>query len=155
MRNGADVYARAAYADWLLDGRRYAEVLILLPAADGDADALLLRRAIALRRLGAAQAASAAGALQARFAAARERGDTTHLREEGRFELDVRGDAAAALKLAQANWARQKEPADAVLLARAAAAAGHREAAAPLRRLVRDTGWVDVRLAAADRSLQP
>jgi len=155
MRNGADVYARAAYADWLLDGRRYAEVLILLPAADSDADALLLRRAIALRRLGDAQAASAAGALQARFAAARERGDTTHLREEGRFELDVRGDAAAALKLAQANWARQKEPADAVLLARAAAAAGNREAAAPLRQLVRDTGWADVRLAAADRSLQP
>ena len=155
MRAGADVYARAAYADWLLDGRRYAEVLILLPAADSDADALLLRRAIALHRLRDPQAASAAGALQARFDAAHARGDTTHAREEGRFALDVRGDAGAALKLAQANWARQKEPADAVLLARAAAAAGNREAAEPLRRLVHETGWADVRLAAADRSLQP
>jgi hypothetical protein len=151
----ADVYSRAAYADWLLDRRRHAEVLTLLATGDTDADALLLRRAIAQQRLNDVGAATSAAALQARFDAARERGDASHAREEARFLLDVRGDAVAALPFAQANWARQKEPADAVLLARVAVAAKHPEALAPLRALVQETGWTDVRLAQALRERPP
>jgi len=155
LGGGGDVYARAAHADWLLDRHREAEVLKQLLPIDDEIDALLLRRAIALHRLHDPAAPAAAQALQARFDAALQRGETTHAREQARLALDIQGRAAPALALAQANWAQQKEPADALLLLRAALAAGQPEAAEPVRRLVRQTGWSDVRLAALDRSLQP
>lgn len=155
LAGGGDIYARAAHADWLLDRHREAEVLKHLLPIDDEIDALLLRRAIALHRLHDPAAPAAAQTLQARFDAAMQRGETTHAREQARLALDVQGRAAAALVLAQANWAQQKEPADALLLLRAALAAGQPDAAEPVRRLVRQRGWSDVRLAALDRSLQP
>jgi hypothetical protein len=152
----ADVYTLAAYADWLLDRGRHREVLSLTQApADStlstdspgrDADALLLRRAIALHRLRDPQAAAAAMAMQARLAAARQRGESLHAREEARLALDVLGQPARALRLAQDNWSHQKEPADAVLLWRAARAAGQPAAADPLRAWASNPGRVDVRL---------
>ncbi|HET7793752.1 MAG TPA: hypothetical protein VFL64_10250 [Rhizobacter sp.] len=143
-----EVYALAAYADWLLAHARPAEVITLLAGRE-EADALLLRLAIAYRQhLGPRdpRAAAATARLTERFEAAALRGDSLHAREQARYELDLRGDPAAALRHAQANWAQQKEPADALLLARAAHAAGQPQAAEPVRRLVRDTGWQDVRL---------
>jgi hypothetical protein len=83
--------------------------------------------------------------MKARLAAARLRGEV-HAREEARLALDALNEPARALALAIENWAQQKEPADAVLLARAAAAAGQPEAAEPVRALVRAAGWSDVRL---------
>ena len=74
----ADVYTLAARADWLLERGRDREALALLPARDDDADALRLRRAIALHRLHDPQAAVLTADLLARFAAARERGETGH-----------------------------------------------------------------------------
>lgn len=144
-----DVYARAAHADWLLDRGRAREVLALVAdgPADADADALLLRRAIALQRLGDPAAAVAGRLLQARFEAARQRGENLHAREEARLALEVHGDAPRALTLALAQWALQKEPADAVLLWRAAQAAGQPAAAAVLRGWVPDPAAADVRLA--------
>jgi hypothetical protein len=62
--------------------------------------------------------------LAARFDATRRRGDTVHRREEARYALEVENDPARALGLARANFAVQKEPADARLLADAARAAG-------------------------------
>lgn len=61
--------------------------------------------------------------LQARFAAARARGDRVHLREEARFVLEVSKDARGALALALENWGVQKEPADARIALEAAVAA--------------------------------
>lgn len=147
LARGGDVYAVAAYADWLLDRGRHADVLALLKLRDEDADALLLRRAIAGKRLGSAQAAADAATLHARFDAARQRGENFHQREQARLALDLDGDAPRALELALANWQRQKEPADAVLLHRAALAAGQPAAAAPVQQL-RAAGWADVRLTA-------
>ena len=85
--------------------------------------------------------------MQARFDAARQRGESLHAREEARLALDVLGQPARALQLAQDNWARQKEPADAVLLWRAARAAGQPAAADPLRAWAPNPGRIDVRLA--------
>lgn len=164
---GADVYARAAFADWLLQRGRSNEVLTLLGAGaasaglkldardDEQADALLLRRAIALTQLRHAQAPAAAALLQARFAAARQRGESFHAREEARLALDVFAQAQEALALAQANWAQQKEPADALLLARAAAAVGGARGSEAARQLAREAPWADVRLAAAIAGGQP
>ncbi|WP_036244832.1 hypothetical protein [Massilia sp. BSC265] len=128
-----DTYLLAAYADFLLERGRAQDVLRLLGTRT-QADALLLRHALALSALGSPEAKRQVAALAARFEAARRRGDTVHRREEARFALELAGDPAEAARLAKLNWAVQKEPADVRILARAAAASGDAEAA----RLVRD-----------------
>lgn len=142
-----DSYLLAAYADFLLDQRRAPEVVALLKNKT-RADALLLRYALALKAAGSPEAARHTGALRSRFDAAMLRADTVHQREQARFELGLRNDPAAAVRLAKLNWAVQKEPADLRILTEAAAASGDAEAA----KLVRD--W----LAASrieDRTLGP
>lgn len=125
-----DVYLRAAHADFLLDQGRPRDVLRRL-ADGGRADVLLLRLALAARAAGDARAAAWSDELSARFAAARARGDRTHEKEEARFLLALKGDAAGALVLAQRNYALQREPADARILLEAALAARQPQAAAP------------------------
>lgn len=126
-----DVYLQAAYADFLLDRGRAAEVLTLLQDA-GRADVLLLRLALAAHAVGDARAPRLAEELAARFDAARRRGDSTHEKEESRFLLALQGNTARALVLAQHNWAVQREPADARVLLEAALAARDAAAAAPV-----------------------
>ena len=124
------VYTRSAYADFLLDRNRTREVREVLGEAT-QADALLLRAAIAARRDMNPDAGSLADNLDERFAEARERGDTTHLREQARFALDVRLEPGIAADLASKNFAIQREPADAQLLIDAAFAADRRTVAQP------------------------
>ena len=131
-----DAYATAAFADFLLDERRPAEVLILI-AADTPADPLLLRYALAARAAHAPDAADTTRRLSERFDASRARGDRVHLREEAIFVLRVRGDPAGALALARENWKIQKEPLDARIALEAA-----RDARDPAA--VRDVlAWLD------------
>jgi len=146
-----DVYTLAAYADWLLDRGRHAEVIPLLAGRE-DADALLLRLAIAHRRNHDPLAETAIATLAARFETAALRGDRSHGREQARFELELKDKPAAALVSAQANWAVQKEPADALVLVRAAHAAGQAQAAEPVWRLMRETGLQDARLTAVAKA---
>lgn len=143
----SDVYLLAAYADFLLDRGRAAEVLALLQGR-GRADVLLLRLALAARAAGDAAATTHADALAARFAAARLRGDASHRKEEARFLLALRGDAAGALKLARDNWAEQREPADARVLLEAALAARDRVAAEPALQWMAASGIQSQALAA-------
>src|SRR5262249_25970371 len=88
-----DVYARAAYADFLLDADRAGAALELLGTDAAMADAVPLRAAIAAQRCGADTGATLAAALGLRFDEARARGDETHLREQARFALELRHDA--------------------------------------------------------------
>lgn len=144
----ADVYLLAAYADFLLDRGRAAEVIPLL-AERQRADALLLRLALAAPALGPAKAADAAAwkrELQSRFEAARRRGDATHEKEESRFALALAGDAPRALALARENFAVQKEPADARVLLEAALAARDKAAAEPALRWMAESGIESVAL---------
>jgi Tfp pilus assembly protein PilF len=141
-----DVYLLAAYADLLLDQARYREVAALLEGESAN-DLLLLRRALAARHLGDPSAEEHRRVLEARFAAIRLRGDIPHLREEARFELFLRDDAARALELARENWARQRGPADARILLEAALAAGAPEAARPVLDWLQATRIEDVALS--------
>jgi Tfp pilus assembly protein PilF len=129
--NIADVYLLSAYADFLLDRGRAADVLTLLKDR-GRADVLMLRLALAAKAANDPRAAPWADELSARFDAARARGDRTHEKEESRFALALRADAARALKLAVSNHELQREPADARVLLEAALAARSRDAAAPV-----------------------
>ena len=149
LKANADVYTQCAYADWLLDQRRPAEVVALLKD-NVAADPALLRVALADKQLhGRLHPATrdATAMLGDRYDAALLRGDRSHGREQSRYELELRGDTRAALALAQSNWRVQHEPADEVVLARAAHAARRDEAAAPLWQFLRETGGRDVRLA--------
>lgn len=135
----ADVYLEAAWADFLLEQGRPAEVLARLK--DARADVLLLRLALAARAAGDPQAAVHGRTLQARFDAARLRGDTSHRKEEARYRLAVLGDAGGALPLASENFAGQKEPADALLLLQAALAARNKAAAQPALQWLERSGF--------------
>lgn len=139
----ADDYLLGAYADFLLEQNRPAEVVALLGDAT-RADALLVRAILAEKQLGSPQLAAHAQMLGERFAAARLRGDDVHRREEARFALHVRGDAEAALALACDNFQVQREPADVRLLLEAALAAGRPQAAQSALDFVAQTRLEDV-----------
>ena len=149
----ADSYLLAAYADFLLDAGRAPDVVRLLNN-NTAADALLLRHAIALKSAGMPEAKQAVGLLAARFDAAMRRNDNVHQREQARFELALRGDAAAAVRLAKLNWAVQKEPADLRILAEAAAASGDREARNLVRAWLARSRIEDATIAAAVARLE-
>lgn len=143
-----DSYLLGAYADFLLDAGRPAEVLALL--RDGRRiDALLLRYALALRAAGGNRIALAAAVaeLQARFDAAAQRGDSVHRREEARYTLHLRGDPAAALALARQNWQVQKELADLRILLEAAQRAGDERTVRAARAWMARHGTQDAMLA--------
>jgi hypothetical protein len=140
-----DVYLLAAWADFLLDQGRPAEVVQWLQAWEAS-DGLLLRLAEAEAALQLPDAARHRQMMADRFAAARARGDTTHRAEEARFELRLRQDARAAVALARDNYAVQREPRDARILLEAAIAAQDSASAEPARAWLRSSGFEDARL---------
>ena len=124
-----DPYLLGAYSDLLLDMGRPQEVVELLKN-ETRADGLLLRLALAEAAITPRPALCQTHIteLQARFEAGHLRGDFVHQREEARFQLRLLHDPKEALRLAQANWLAQHEPADVRILHEAAVAAGDPQA---------------------------
>lgn len=149
----ADVATVAAYADILLAMNKPKDALAILED-QGSADIVVLRQAIAARRLGDPRLARWQAILDDRFAANQASGNRVHRREEARFLLDVKDDAMAALPLALENFTVQKEPADAELVLRAAIAAKDVEAAQPVVAHIEATGLKDQRLEPLIAKLQ-
>jgi len=148
----ASAYLLSTYADFLLQQQRYPEVVDLL-RDETRADGLLLRLTLAERHLRRAAANDHVQALQARFAAGRLRGETSHQAEEARFLLELAGNPAEALRLAEANWAVQREPRDALIFLQAAKAADSPARATPVLRFMAESGLQDVRLQALANAL--
>lgn len=148
-----DGYLLAAYADFLLDRGRPAEVLVLLKNSTRS-DVLLLRLALAAKALNAPTLAGWERDLASRFDAARLRGDKLHQKEEARFALGVQGDAPKALALARENYALQREPADARVLLEAALAAGQPAAAEPALHWMAASGIESAALSTLARKLK-
>ena len=126
-----DAYVTTAYADFLLDQGKPAQVLQLLRGGTAS-DAVLLRITLAKQALLDPSLNADITALQSRFEASRLRGDTVHRREQARFALHLLKQPQQALRLAQANWQTQREPADARILLEAALAANNAAAAKPV-----------------------
>jgi hypothetical protein len=147
-----DAYLQGAYADFLLERERAADVIALL-RDDTKNDALLLRLVLAEQRLPAERAAFVVhrSDLAARFEAARRRGDALHRREEARFRLAIEGDAAGAVALARDNWRVQREPADLRILIDAARAARDPQALRTAKDWIAANRLEDVAVAAAMR----
>ncbi len=119
------VYARAAYADFLI-GAGETELATEVIGPEPKTEALLLLSALAGR--GADDVSAAAiSELNARIKADLAANDYAHAREYARFALDYLGDSMIALHFAEQNWSSQKEPIDALILARAATATGATE----------------------------
>ena len=151
-----DSYLLGAYADFQLDRQRPQDVVKLLQDQQ-RIDALLLRYALALQALPGRQTAflAAKAELAARFHAAMQRGDTVHQREQARFVLFLQQDAPAALRLAQQNWAIQKEVPDMRILLEAALAARNDGAAQPVLAWIAANGVEDTVLQGLVRQLGP
>ena len=140
-----DAYLLGAYADFLLDQGRAVEVVALL-REETRVDGLLLRLTLAEREIGAPGTEAHMEDLRARFAASRQRGDSLHQGEEARFLLHLVDQPQAALTLAKANWAVQREPRDARILLEAALASGQPEAARPVLEMMERTRIQDLPL---------
>jgi tetratricopeptide (TPR) repeat protein len=150
-----DPYLLGAYADWLLDQGRAAEAANLLKN-ETRADALLLRLALAETALTPPPASlpGHVATLGAQFEAGHLRGDFVHQREEARFVLRLRHQPSEALRLAQANWLVQREPADLRILLESALAAANPAAAQPAMDFMRTNHLQDVRLAGLAQQLE-
>ena len=149
-----DAYLLAAWADFLLDNKRPAEVVKLLAGWEAS-DPLLLRLAEAETLLRVPAAIAHVQALDDRFAAAKLRGDTSHRAEEARFQLRLRNNAVLAVQLAAANYQVQKEPRDLRMLLEAALAARDPDAAQPARDWLQSTGFEDAPMRAlGEQTLQ-
>jgi len=146
-----DAYARNLLADVLLDQRELDAAKQLLAGREAI-DSHLVRLAIIEHLQGSD--GTAVRAMRERIAAAAERGDRIHLREEARFALIVDAAPARAAKIAGDNWGVQKELADARLLAECAAAAHDRDAAAPVLAWATANGVRDAWLKRALGELQ-
>jgi tetratricopeptide (TPR) repeat protein len=145
---GDDLVTRLAYADFLLadgSGATAANLLRDAPPTDG----VVLRQWRSARLQQQADATTLEERLRTRLADARQRGDGSdllHARDWAQFELE-RGNTSEALRLAQANWRDQREPADLLILARAAKAAGDAKMFAEVRSWIARTKLQDVRLS--------
>ncbi|HEY5898694.1 MAG TPA: hypothetical protein VIV54_14090 [Burkholderiales bacterium] len=148
-----DNFLLADYADFLLEEGRAKEVVPLLRDWTRS-DTLLLRLAMAEKRLGMREAQGHIQALGERFAAAALRGERLHMGEEARFLLDLKGDAKGALRVGLENWKEQREPRDALVVLEAAVAARAPAAAAPVLEWLHDSRFESPRLRRVAQALR-
>ena len=149
-----DAYLLRGYADLLLDQDQADEALQLVRDHLAD-NGLLLRAAIAARRIGDEQAAEAwRRQLAERFAEIRLRGGEPHGRYEARYYLELQDDPDRALVIALANWQKQKERRDARNLLEAAVAAHDAQAAQPAVDFLKQHGVEDITLARLTAELE-
>lgn len=142
-----DGYTALAAADLLL---RTGKPAAALKQLDGQpaGDAVLLRRARALKAMNDPRWQVLAKELRERFAALDARGDdpATHARERAMAALWLDGDGAAALAASRLNLTLQKEPLDWWLALRSAELAQQPGELARLKQALAATGLRDARL---------
>ena len=137
-----DNFLLVAYADFLIDRSRPAEVLTLL-AKSSQSDTAFLRLALAKAALRSPDLPLYTWIMGARFAALTQRGSDYFGREQVRFALHLQHDPQAALDMAKRNWEVQRAPWDARVFLEAAEAAGRPRAAAPVLAFLQKTKLQD------------
>lgn len=147
----ADGYTSLAAADLLLRTARTdaLQKALSLLRDQPDSDAVLLRRAYALKLLSDPQWKALADTLRERFSALDVRGDdpASHARERAMASLWLDGNPASALVSAKLNLTLQKEPLDWALALHSASSVGTLTELAQLRAALEATGLRDARLA--------
>ena len=148
LKLDGDGYTALAMADLLLRSARPREALAVL-ANQPLSDAVLLRRAYALKLAGKAEWKQAQNELQERFAASAARGDDAalHAREQALAALWLAEDLTSAARHAQVNWQLQKEPLDWLIAFKCVNAITNPAFFATLKGALKDSGLQDERLA--------
>jgi tetratricopeptide (TPR) repeat protein len=147
LQEDPDLYTSLAYSDLLLrigKPRVAVKVLANMP----ETDAVLIRRAYAMRLVGDPGWKTVTVELHERDAALRRRGDdvSLHAREAGLVALWLDDKPDVALRLAQQNMQLQKEPIDWWLALQSARAARDDKALAAFQSALAATGLKDHRL---------
>jgi hypothetical protein len=147
LQTNFDGYTALALTDMLLRKEDFHAALISLDRQPSS-DAVLLRRAYALKRIGDDRWKALAVAAQERFAALDARGDdpATHARERALAYAWLEDNMQAALRSALLNLQLQKEPLDWRIALQAAHAAGQTQELQKLRRAITEAGLQDSRL---------
>jgi len=148
-----DNFLLVAYADFLLDRNRPAEVLPLLRGS-AQSDTAFLRLALAKAALHSPDVALYTWIMGARFEALAQRGSDYFGREQVRFALYLQHDPKVALDLAQRNWQVQRAPWDARVFLEAAQAARQPQAAKPVLTFLRETKLQDPIIEPLARQLE-
>ena len=148
-----DGFILGAYADYLLDRGRPAEVVTMLRDWERS-DILLLRLTLAEQVVKHPSASAHIAMLKQRFDASALRGDKLHQQEEARFHLYLQADAPGALRLAEENYRLQREPRDARILLEAALAAKQPHAAQRALDWLRASGYEDAHFAKLAQQLK-
>lgn len=152
--DSGDLYLLRGFADLMLDHGRGAEVLPTLREHLADTG-VLLRAAIAARQAGAADDLETwRGRLARRFDEIRRRGGTPHGRYESRYLLVLEDRPADALRVAQGNWALQRQHRDTRNLLEAALAADDPSGADEAVAFLRGHGTQDALLEALIERLE-
>lgn len=128
-----DVRSLVPYARYLRKTGRSRDAVALLKEAPGS-DGLQLQATLAAWSARMPGAPELARTMESRYRLARELGVEPELRDVAEFLLVVKGDATAALELAQRNFLTQRDQEDVEILIRAAVGADRTEALAPLRK---------------------
>jgi Tfp pilus assembly protein PilF len=139
-----DSYTLVSYADFLLEQRDYRGVLQLATTYRSRPE-LYLATAIASREANTPDRLQRAELVRQRYED-RRLANAAPTRDYARFLLDIEDDAPAALAAGLKNWQTQREPADALIVLRAAVAANRPDAAAPIRTFVERNRLEDRRL---------
>ena len=147
LADEADLYTAIAYSDLLLRQGEDAAAQKLL-AGQPETDAVLLRLALAMRRLKAPGWQVLRDELHSRETALDRRGDDLdlHDRERALLALWLDDAPAKALTLALRNLALQREPIDWWVALESARAAKDAPAEAAIRQRLQATGLQDARL---------
>jgi Tfp pilus assembly protein PilF len=148
-----DNYLLVAYADFLLDRQRPAEVLTLLRDSS-QSDTAFLRLALAKAALNSPDLPQYVWIMGARFEALAQRGSDYYGREQVRFALYLQHDPRLALDLAERNWQVQRAPWDARVFLEAARAAEQPQAASAVLAFIRDTKLQDPVIEPLARQLE-
>jgi hypothetical protein len=145
-----DGYTTLAQTDLLLRAARTdgLQKALQLLSNQPDSDAVLLRRAYAMKLLNDLRWQALASQLRERFAALDARGDNpaAHARERAMAYLWLDGDAGRALQSAKLNLSLQKEPLDWWLALHSAQLADQPAELTRLRNALEATGLRDARL---------
>ncbi|MES2624417.1 MAG: hypothetical protein V4628_04005 [Pseudomonadota bacterium] len=146
-----NMYAVLQYTDFLLEQRRFGEVLTLLEQLPAQVMTLELQ-VKHLEALGESGQPAAYAAqhreLEDVFAVAKTRAENFPNKEYARFLLQTPQHASEAVKAALANWQYQKEPGDLLLLVRAAVAADSVSEITLAKDWIATTGLEDQRISA-------
>ena len=133
---------RVALIDLLNRDGKYAEAWRLNNQTPRT-DALLVAAIQSAQGLKNGQEQSLIAELEQRLRQQEARGDSIHERPIIKYQLMIKRDAKTALKMAQAAWKTEREPADALLFAEAAIQSGSPKQASVLLQWQSETGYRD------------